>query len=72
MVRYYSTQRPVAPGSFPKVNGIKVDNIFNFEDREYVAEISRRAWGYIEYSDKIPESEADDYELFPIGGLKID
>lgn len=44
--KYYSTERPVMPGSFPKPQGNTVLNIENFNDRSYVAKIGREAWGY--------------------------
>lgn len=39
-MRYYSTQRPVMPGSFPKEG---VQEIHNFDSRTYVPEIGREA-----------------------------
>ncbi len=48
-MKYYSTQRPVAPGTFPKPNGNKVLEIVNFDERRYCGEASRDCWGYIEY-----------------------
>ncbi|MEG1894668.1 MAG: hypothetical protein RR162_00410 [Oscillospiraceae bacterium] len=62
--KYYSTQRPVMPGGFPK--GQLVVNIENFDDRKYVEEINKNAWGYIEYSEPLSGREAEDYELVPV------
>ena len=61
--RYYSTQRPVMPGSFPKSQGNTVLNIENFNDRSYVGKIGRGAWGFIEYEKSISPVLLDDYEL---------
>lgn len=63
MYRYYSTMRPVMPGGFPKRQ--EVMEIRNFDNREYVEEIGRDAWGYIEYAEPITEKEAEEYELVP-------
>lgn len=61
MHRYYSTQRPVMPGGFPKRQ--EVENIVNFDSRKFVPEIGRRAWGYIDYRMPLTKEEADSYEL---------
>lgn len=61
--RYYSTQRPVMPGGFPKPQGSTVLEIKNFDVRTFCTEIGREAWGYIEYSDPLTEHEAASYEL---------
>lgn len=63
MQRYYSTQRPVTPGCYPRIDGNKVLNIQDFDIRLYCPEIGRSAWGYIEYESPIPEAEASAYEL---------
>ena len=60
-VKYYSLRRPVEPGSYPKTR--KVLNIANFDQREYVPEIERQAWGYIEYDGELDEKSAYNYEL---------
>ena len=61
--RYYSSQRPVMPGSFPKPVGNRVLEIVNFDERKYCDEILRSAWGYIEYENPLDEDEARRYEL---------
>lgn len=63
MSRYYSILRPVGIGTFPKPAGNKVENIENFDDRQYVPEISHEAWGYIEYEKPLTEAEARQYDL---------
>ncbi len=62
-MRYYSTQRPVAPGTFPKPAGNKVLEIVNFDELKYCPESGRDCWGYIEYEKPLTEKEAVDYEL---------
>ena len=34
-MKYYSTQHPIAPGTFPKPDGNKVIEIVNFDKRQY-------------------------------------
>lgn len=58
--RYYSTQRPVSPGTFPNHD---VVDIHNFNSRVPCADIGRHAWGYIDYSVILDEKEAANYEL---------
>lgn len=60
--RYYSIMRPVSIGTYPR-NG--VEEIVNFDYRQFCPEINREAWGYIEYSRELSEKEAADYELIP-------
>lgn len=60
MNRYFSTQRPIAPGSYPAG---EVDCIINFPDRVYCEEIGRDAWGYIDYRTPEDYQKLKDYEL---------
>ena len=62
-MKYYSAQRPVGPGTFPKPKGNKVLEIVNFDKRKYCEEASRDCWGYIEYEYPLTEKQAVDYEL---------
>ena len=48
--RYYSTQRPVSAGTYPKPKDNPAMLIHNYNERQYVTEIGRLAWGYIEYA----------------------
>ena len=59
MIRYYLTQRPPAPGTFPG----KPVNMKAFECREHVEEIGCPAWGWVEYEEPLTEKQAADYEL---------
>lgn len=61
--RYYSTQRPVAPGVFPRPTGCGVVHIHNFDRRTPIHGLPRPAWGYIEYSHPLPETDMRNYEL---------
>ena len=62
--RYYSTQRPVAPGTFPNHD---VKFLHNFSNRIFVDSIQHEAWGYIDYKISLSDKEARDYELTGIG-----
>ena len=41
MIKYYLTQRPPMPGAFPG----KPVNMKAYDERTYVSEIGKRAWG---------------------------
>ena len=64
-MRYYSTQRPVGPGTYPKPQGNAVKEVFNFDSKTYCEEIGRGVWGYIEYESPLPPELASTYELAP-------
>lgn len=61
--RYYSTQRPVAPGTFPKPQGNKIIEVKNFDSKRYVDSIETDAWGYIDYEQELTERDVKNYEL---------
>lgn len=50
--RYYSPLRPLSLGTFPKPQGNEILHIENFEERQNVPEIARRAWGYYRHAGK--------------------
>lgn len=62
-MKYYSTQRPIAPGTFPKPEGNKILEIVNFDGKIYCKEPGREAWGYVEYEKPLSEKEAASHEL---------
>ena len=61
--RYYSSQRPVSPGSFPKPVGNRVLEIVNFDSRKPCYDANCDAWGYIEYEKPLGKELARCYEL---------
>lgn len=65
LYRYYSTQRPVDIGTFPKHPGNEPDEIMNYEGRTWVEQDTRLAWGHITYTKPLTEREMADYELRP-------
>ena len=67
--RYWSTQRPVGPGTFPKTDGKPV-TIENFDARMVVEGGRTQAWGYLEYEKPLDEKQVQDYELKPALGVK--
>ena len=60
--KYYSTQRPVDIGTFPKTEGGPAE-IVNFDKRESVENGRFQAWGYLLYHTPLTEKQMDDYEL---------
>ena len=62
-MRVWSTHRPISIGTYPKEYG--VENIHNFNGREWVDEIHNYAWGYIDYERDLPKEEQDHYDLRP-------
>lgn len=63
MYRYYSTQRPVGPGTFPRPEGNKVVKLHNFDSKTYCQEIGREAWGYVVYKKPVPDEMLRSYEM---------
>lgn len=60
-MRYYSTYRPVGPGTYPRKDGR--ETIHNFDNKTYCKEIGREAWGYIDYPEPLTDEEISEYEL---------
>ena len=55
-MRYYSTQHPIGPGTFPKPEGNRVLEIVNFDEKIFHAEPARECWGYIDYEKPLSEN----------------
>lgn len=60
--RYYSTQRPVDIGTFPKTEA-GPENIENYDKRIPVENGRFEAWGHLDYSAPLTEKQLEDYEL---------
>ena len=60
--RYYSTQRPISPGTYPNGENKPV-SIENFDERQVVENGQLQAWGYLEYDKPLSQKELKDYEL---------
>ena len=65
LYKYYSTQRPVDIGTFPKLPSNAPDEIVNYEGRIWVEHDTRLAWGHITYTKPLTEQQVADYELRP-------
>lgn len=65
LYKYYSTQRPVDIGTFPKPTGNTPDEIVNYNQRVPVEGGAFLAWGHITYTKPLTEKEAARYELRP-------
>ena len=63
--KYYSTQRPVDIGTFPKEKDNPPIRIENYEGRIWVEHDTRLAWGELTYSQPLSEKELYSYELKP-------
>lgn len=64
--RYYSTQRPFGPGTYPRQDGTECYINF-FGGKIFCEEINREAWGFIEYREPITPEAAAEYELTTVG-----
>ena len=64
--RYYSTQRPVGPGTFPKPPDNHPVEIHNYDRRQPMEDGCLQAWGYLEYLKPLTEKQMQDYELKPV------
>ena len=62
MYRYFSTQRPVAPGTFPKKPGCEISN---YPQKIYIDGTGFSAWGHIDYIEPLKNKEVQEYELQP-------
>lgn len=60
--RYYSTQRPISPDTYPNGENKPV-SIENFDERQPVENGQLQAWGYLEYAEPLSQKEMKDYEL---------
>lgn len=59
-MKYFSTQRPVMPGAYPKA---VTKEIVNFDSKSFCKEIERTAWGYITTARELTAEEISEYEL---------
>ena len=64
-MRYYSTQRPIVPGSYPSSYAAEI--VVNFDQKTFCEEVGREAWGYIDFAQPLPEGEAQKWELTQAG-----
>ena len=69
-MRYYSTLRPIGPGTCPD----NFDEFENFDYRTYVDEIGREVWGWVEYAEPLDCPEKYDLvaENNKFGGIVVE
>ena len=65
LYKYYSTQRPVDIGTFPKPPHNAPDEIVNYGQRLPVEGGAFLAWGHLTYTRPLSEKDMADYELRP-------
>ena len=65
LCKYYSTQRPVDIGKFPKPSRNAPDEIVNYDQRVPVENGAFLAWGHLTYTRPLTKRQASDYELRP-------
>ena len=63
MTTYYSTQRPIGPGTYPKPQNNKVIEIKNFDKKEKIEKEDINAYGYIKYEKPLMPAAEKTYEL---------
>ena len=59
--RYYCIMRPPMLGGLPTKRIIINSQVF--DERRYVSEIDRMAWGWVEYETPLTPMEISEYEL---------
>lgn len=67
-MRYFSTQRPLTPGAFPKPSDnkvIAVENFDTYDGRMFCPAVGRLAYGYVDYEKPLTAEQSADYELIP-------
>ena len=69
-MRYYSTLRPIGPGTCPG----NFTDFENFDYRKHVDEIGREAWGWVEYEEPLDFPEKYDLvaENSKCGGVVVE
>ena len=65
LYKYYSTQRPVDIGTFPKPPHNAPDEIVNYDQRVPVEGGAFLAWGHLTYTRPLTDKQMADYELRP-------
>lgn len=60
-VRYYSVERPIGFGTYPRRR--KATATHNFGSETFVCDIGRTAFGWVEYEEPLSDKQADKYEL---------
>lgn len=72
MYKYYSTQRPIEPGSFPNRPDNRVKDIVNYDERVPVEAGAFLAWGELTYEAPLTHEELRAYELRAAAGQELE
>lgn len=69
--KYFSVLRPIGIGTYPR-EGMK--EFQNFDERQYVDELGKEAWGVITYDRMLTETELKEYDLetIPLKNMNIE
>lgn len=59
--RYYCIMRPPMIGGVPHSRTLQ--DAMCYDERRYIPEIDRAAWGWVEYAEPLTPQEVEDYEL---------
>lgn len=62
---YFSPNRPLTPGSFPKRPDLKIIEVHNLDDRLPIKGAPVPVWGWVEYDGRLTDEEVYQYELIP-------
>lgn len=62
---YYSTQRPIGPGTVPSTVQYPPLEVINYDQRIPVENGTMLAWGEIHYAFPLSDKQISDYELKP-------
>lgn len=62
MYRYYLLMRGPGPGCQPKI----AMNIHDFGGKKDIGFMGYRAWGYVEYKEKLTRLQKQEYELLEV------
>lgn len=65
LYKYYSTQRPVGPGTYPQPPENQLMGILHYEGRVPVEGGAFHAWGELAYEKALTDRQQYDYELRP-------
>ncbi len=62
-MKSYALHRPIGPFTWPSEHSDKVSEIVNWDCMQYVPEIKRSAFGYIDWAVLPPMEDLNRYEL---------
>lgn len=65
LFKYYSTQRPIEPGTYPEPPENELRGILRYRSRTPVEGGAFQAWGELNYAHPLSDRQLYDYELRP-------